>query len=63
MKKIFTRLAGGAALALLMGGVSFAQHYTQTNLVSNAAGTPVVDSMLGQRLGAGPIFRQFLVDR
>jgi uncharacterized protein (TIGR03118 family) len=44
MRKLL-RLTAGAALALsLAGAVAFAQHYTQTNLVSNEAGVaPVTD--------------------
>jgi uncharacterized protein (TIGR03118 family) len=41
------RFAAGAALTLIMGAVSFAQHYTQTNLVSNTSGVaPVTDPQL-----------------
>ena len=47
MKKIFLRLVGRVALSLLVEGVAFAQHYTQTNLVANTpSGTPVIDSQL-----------------
>ncbi len=45
--RAFLRLAGGTAMALSMGAVSFGQHYSQTNLVSNQAGTaPVTDPSL-----------------
>jgi uncharacterized protein (TIGR03118 family) len=47
MKKILLRLASTTALILSMGVVSFGQRYTQTNLVSNAAGlAPVTDPQL-----------------
>jgi uncharacterized protein (TIGR03118 family) len=47
MKKILLRLASTTALILSMGVVSFGQRYTQTNLVSNAAGVaPVTDPQL-----------------
>jgi len=45
--KMSLRFTAGAALTLLMGAVSFAQHYTQTNLVSNTSGVaPVTDPQL-----------------
>src|SRR6267154_6424017 len=45
--KMSLRFTAGAALTLIMGAVSFAQHYTQTNLVSNTSGvTPVTDPQL-----------------
>src|SRR5712671_6096890 len=45
--KMSLRFTAGAALTLIMGAVSFAQHYTQTNLVSNSAGiAPVTDPQL-----------------
>jgi uncharacterized protein (TIGR03118 family) len=41
------RFTASAALALIMGAACFGQHYTQTNLVSNAAGVaPVTDPQL-----------------
>jgi uncharacterized protein (TIGR03118 family) len=41
------RFAGSTALTLIMGAGCFAQHYTQTNLVSNASGiAPVTDPQL-----------------
>jgi uncharacterized protein (TIGR03118 family) len=45
--KMSLRFTAGAALTLIMGAVSFAQHYTQTNLVSNTSGVaPVTDPQL-----------------
>ena len=45
--KMSLRFTAGAALTLVMGAVSFAQHYTQTNLVSNTSGVaPVTDPQL-----------------
>jgi uncharacterized protein (TIGR03118 family) len=45
--KMFVRLTAGAALALTMSFVSVAQHYKQTDLVSNSSGTaPVTDPQL-----------------
>jgi len=45
--KMSLRFTAGAVLALITGGVSFAQHYTQTNLVSNSSGVaPVTDPQL-----------------
>jgi uncharacterized protein (TIGR03118 family) len=45
--KMSLRFTAGAALTLAMGAVSFAQHYTQTNLVSNTSGVaPVTDPQL-----------------
>jgi uncharacterized protein (TIGR03118 family) len=45
--KMLLRFTASAALALTMGAVSFAQHYTQTNLVSNTSGVaPVTDPQL-----------------
>jgi uncharacterized protein (TIGR03118 family) len=45
--KMSLRFAAGAASILIMGAVSFAQHYTQTNLVSNTSGVaPVTDPQL-----------------
>jgi len=45
--KMSLRFTAGAALTLIMGAASFAQHYTQTNLVSNASGVaPVTDPQL-----------------
>src|SRR6266404_3970860 len=45
--KMSLRFTTGAALTLIMGAVSFAQHYTQTNLVSNTSGVaPVTDPQL-----------------
>ena len=47
MKKVFLRFAGSTTLLLSVGVASQAQHYTQTNLVSNTAGTaPVTDPQL-----------------
>jgi uncharacterized protein (TIGR03118 family) len=46
MKMLF-RFVAGTALSLTMSFVSFAQHYKQTDLVSNTAGSaPVVDPQL-----------------
>src|SRR6266481_7718448 len=46
MKKLI-RFAGGVALNLIFGAAAFAQHYTQTNLVSNMSGVaPVTDPQL-----------------
>jgi uncharacterized protein (TIGR03118 family) len=45
--KMSLRFTASAALALIMGAASFGQHYTQTNLVSNASGVaPVTDPQL-----------------
>jgi hypothetical protein len=45
--KMSLRFTAGAVLALITGAVSFAQHYTQTNLVSNTSGVaPVTDPQL-----------------
>ncbi len=45
--KMSLRFAAGALLALTMQAVCFAQHYTQTNLVSNTSGVaPVTDPQL-----------------
>jgi uncharacterized protein (TIGR03118 family) len=45
--KTLTRFCASTAWALTMGATCFAQHYTQTNLVSNAAGiAPVTDPQL-----------------
>ena len=45
--RISLRFAAGTAWALIMGAACFGQHYTQTNLVSNASGTaPVTDPQL-----------------
>ena len=45
--KTLLRLTVSAALALSTGAISFAQHYTQTNLVSNTSGVaPVTDPQL-----------------
>jgi uncharacterized protein (TIGR03118 family) len=46
MKKL-VRFAGGVALNLILGAAAFAQHYTQTNIVSNVSGgAPVTDPQL-----------------
>src|SRR6266436_560803 len=46
MKKL-VRFTGGVALNLILGAAAFAQHYTQTNLVSNESGVaPVTDPQL-----------------
>jgi uncharacterized protein (TIGR03118 family) len=46
MKKI-VRFTSGVALNLILGAAAFAQHYTQTNLVSNVSGVaPVTDPQL-----------------
>jgi uncharacterized protein (TIGR03118 family) len=46
MKKL-ARLTGAVALNLILGAAAFAQHYTQTNLVSNMSGVaPVTDPQL-----------------
>lgn len=43
--RICLRFAGSMAVTLLMGAVSFGQHYNQTNLVSSVSGlAPVTDS-------------------
>jgi len=45
--KTLLRLTVGTSIALAMGAVSFGQHYTQTNLVSNTPGVaPVTDPHL-----------------
>lgn len=45
--KMSLRFAAGAFLALIMQAVCFAQHYAQTNLVSNTSGVaPVTDPQL-----------------
>jgi uncharacterized protein (TIGR03118 family) len=45
--KMSLRFTAGALLALIMGTVCFAQHYTQTNLVSSTSGVaPVTDPQL-----------------
>jgi uncharacterized protein (TIGR03118 family) len=45
--KMSLRFAASALLALIMQAVCFAQHYTQTNLVSNTSGVaPVTDPQL-----------------
>src|SRR4029077_7131350 len=45
--KTLMRLCASTACALIMSATGFAQHYTQTNLVSNAAGVaPVTDPQL-----------------
>jgi uncharacterized protein (TIGR03118 family) len=45
--KTLTRFCASTAWALIMGATCFAQHYTQTNLVSNTAGVaPVTDPQL-----------------
>jgi hypothetical protein len=47
VKKIVLRGASVMALVLSMGVASFGQHYTQTNLVSNSAGSaPATDPQL-----------------
>jgi uncharacterized protein (TIGR03118 family) len=47
MNKVFLRFAGSTTLLLSVGVASHAQHYTQTNLASNTAGTaPVTDPQL-----------------
>src|ERR1700675_4237648 len=56
--KMSLRFAASAVLVLIMGGASFGQHYTQTNLVSNESGVaPVTDPQLinpwGISRGAG----------
>src|SRR5712664_2382832 len=45
--KMSVRFTASAVLALIMGAACFGQHYTQTNLVSNASGVaPVTDPQL-----------------
>jgi hypothetical protein len=45
--KMSLRFAASGVLALIMGAACFGQHYTQTNLVSNASGVaPVTDPQL-----------------
>ncbi len=45
--KMSLRFTASAVLALIMGAACFGQHYTQTNLVSNASGVaPVTDPQL-----------------
>jgi uncharacterized protein (TIGR03118 family) len=45
--KMSLRFTASAVLALIMGTTCFGQHYTQTNLVSNASGVaPVTDPQL-----------------
>jgi uncharacterized protein (TIGR03118 family) len=47
MKTVLRRFAASTALTLIMGAGCFGQHYTQTNLVSNASGiAPVTDPQL-----------------
>jgi hypothetical protein len=42
--KTLTRVCASTALALIVSATCFAQHYTQTNLISNTAGVaPVTD--------------------
>jgi len=60
--KTLWRFAANTALTLIMGAACFAQHYTQTNLVSNTAGVaPVTDPQLINPLGSVPRFRQPVV--
>jgi len=45
--KTLVRLCARTACALIMSATGFAQHYTQTNLVSNTSGVaPVTDPQL-----------------
>src|ERR1700724_2848559 len=45
--KTLTRFCASIAWALIMGATGFAQHYAQTNLVSNVSGVaPVTDPQL-----------------
>jgi uncharacterized protein (TIGR03118 family) len=45
--KMSLRFTASAVLALIMGAACFGQHYTQTNLVSNASGVaPITDPQL-----------------
>jgi len=45
--KVSLRFTASAILALISGAACFGQHYTQTNLVSNASGVaPVTDPQL-----------------
>ena len=45
--KVSLRFAASGVLALIVGSACFGQHYTQTNLVSNASGVaPVTDPQL-----------------
>jgi len=45
--KTFLRLTLSSTVAFSLGAVSFGQHYTQTNLVSNVSGVaPVTDPQL-----------------
>src|SRR5246127_4945378 len=45
--KMSLRFAAGVLMALITGAACFAQHYSQTNLVSNTAGVaPVTDTQL-----------------
>src|ERR1700747_45534 len=50
--KMSLRFAAGALLVLAMQAVCFAQHYTQTNLISNTSGVaPVTDPQLANPWG------------
>jgi hypothetical protein len=61
--KMLLRFATSTALALIMGVVCFAQHYTQTNLVSNSAGiAPVTDPQFINPWGFVPRFGQPVVE-
>jgi hypothetical protein len=61
--KMSLRFAAGALLPLIMQAVCFAQHYTQTNLVSNTSGVaPVTDPQLVNPVGSIPQFQQPLMD-
>ena len=54
-------LGASTALTLIMGGASFGQHYTQTNLVSTSGVAPVTDPQLinpwGISRGSGRLAR------
>jgi hypothetical protein len=46
--KMSLRFTVSGVLALIMGAACFGQHYTQTNLVSNASGVAPVTDPLGE---------------
>jgi hypothetical protein len=50
--KFFLRFGASTLVVLSAGAVAFGQHYTQTNLVSNASGVaPVTDPAIDQPVG------------
>jgi len=61
--KMSLRFTAGALLALIMQAVCFAQHYKQTNLVSDTSGVaPVYRSSVDQPMGIVAQFQQPVVD-